>query len=227
MRARLRWLVLLPALGLVSLALGQGVVVKGLTEGRAILDIDGTFVVLREGQSHQSIKLIKATNDEAVLVIGGKRHTMYLDSSIARDYQAPDTRRSNRTGTDMLYESGANPNVDRTTLLSVKLAEEHDNTVTLGIDYVYPGDYGDEVFFGVSTLSQGADTGFAQVSETKLLKGRHYAEINVTMHEDAPLVYVSEDLRVSVYWSASKQRQGDIATRVIPFEKYWKKVRIR
>jgi len=40
-------------------------------------------------------------------------------------------------------------------------------------------------------------------------------------------VYSSDALEFTVHWNNDGERQGEIIKRVLPFTKYWKKVRVR
>jgi hypothetical protein len=206
---------------------GADVIVKGLTQGSAILSIDGELSVLREGESRGGVTLIRADNRGATLEINGRRRTLGLDRSIAKTYQQPEPDRIQRAGSAYLYRQQGDVVAGASSLLSVKIVDEQDASVALGVEYVYAGDYGDDVFLNVATLDRGRQTGNAAMSPVKLLKGKHYVELEVASADDAPVVYSSDALELTVHWSSNGQQQGDIVKRVLPFTKYWKKVRVR
>jgi hypothetical protein len=210
-----------------SVSLGAEVIVKGLTQGSAILSIDGELLVLREGESRGGVKLIRADNRGATLEINGRRRTLGLDRSIAKTYQKPEPDRVTRAGSAYLYRQKGELVAGASSLLSVKIVDEQQASVALGVEYVYAGDYGDDVFLNVATLDDGRQTGNAAMSPVKLLKGKHYVELEVTSADDAPVVYSSDALELTVRWSSDGQQQGEIVKRVLPFAKYWKKVRVR
>lgn len=208
-------------------ALRAEVIVKGLTEGSAILSIDGELSVLREGESRGGVTLIRADNRGATLEINGQRRTLGLDRSIAKTYRKPEQDRVKRAGSAYLYQQQGAVASGASSLLSVKIVDEQDASVALGVEYVYAGDYGDDVYLSVATLDDGKLTGDSAVPQIKLLKGKHYVELEVAMADDAPPVYASDALELTFHWSSNGQRQGDIVKRVLPFSKYWKKVRVR
>ncbi|MDH3713359.1 MAG: hypothetical protein OET44_05860 [Gammaproteobacteria bacterium] len=203
------------------------VIVKGLTEGSAILSIDGELSVLREGESSGDVTLIRANNRGATLEINGRQRTLGLDRSIAKTYREPESDRIKRAGSAYLYRQQGKLVAGASSLLSVKIVGEQRASVALGVEYVYAGDYGDDVFLSVATLDDGQQTGNAAMSPVKLLKGKHYVELEVASADDAPVVYSSDALELTVHWSSDGQKQGDIVKRVLPFSKYWKKVRVR
>ncbi len=203
------------------------IVVKGLTEGSAILVIDGRLAILREGDVRHGVRLIHADNAGARVEVGGRTLTLELDSSIAETYREPEPERVQRAGSDILYRHEGALVEGATVLLSVKLVEERGADVTLGVEYVYGGDYGEEVYLDADTLKGRNATGHVAPIGARLRQGRHYVEINVASGESAPLVYASDALRLTVYWTEDGSKRGAIISRVIPFSKYWKKVRVR
>ena len=59
------------------------------------------------------------------------------------------------------------------------------------------------------------------------MPGKHYVELEVSSRDEAPLVYTSDALELAVHWNDEQGRRGSILKRVLPFQKYWKKVRVR
>ncbi len=203
------------------------VIVKGLTQGSAILSIDGELSVLREGETRAGVTLISADNRGATLEIDGRRRTLGLDRSIAKTYRTPEPDRIARAGSAFLYRQKGEIPAGASSLLSVKLVDEQQASVVLGIEYVYAGDYGDDVFLSVATVDDGQQTDNAETAPVRLLKGKHYVELQVISSDKAPVVYSSDELEFTVHWNSNGERQGEILKRVLPFTKYWKKVRVR
>jgi len=229
-----RWRAVLPSLLLgaallctAEAPLGAEVIVKGLTQGRAILSIDGELSVLREGESRGGVTLIRADNRGATLEINGQRQTLGLDRSIAKTYHKPEPDRIKRAGSAFLYRQEGEVASGASSLLSVKIVDEQQASVALGVEYIYAGDYGDDVFLTVATLDDGEQTGNAAMSPVKLRKGKHYVELEVASADKAPVVYSSDALQFLVHWNNDGEKQGEIVKRVLPFNKYWKKVRVR
>jgi len=222
----------LRALGLLAalLALAPAhaeIIVKGLTEGSAILSIDGELAILREGESRAGVTLIRADNRGATLEINGLRRTLGLDRSIAKTYRKPEPERIARAGSAFLYRQRGQVAAGASSLLSVKIVDEQHASVSLGVEYVYAGDYGDDVFLSIDTLNKGQATGNVGTPPVRLLKGKHYVELDVASTPAAPLVYASDALEVTVHWNNDGEKQGEILKRVMPFTKFWKKVRVR
>lgn len=63
------------------------VVVKGLFNGAAVLEINGRQTLLKEGKtSTEGIYLVRATSKEAVIEFSGKQKTLGLSQSIGTSY---------------------------------------------------------------------------------------------------------------------------------------------
>jgi aspartyl protease family protein len=63
--------------------------VQGLFKGSAVLTIDGTQRILKQGNtSPEGVKLLSATSKEAVLIIDGKRHRLGISQQISSGFQA-------------------------------------------------------------------------------------------------------------------------------------------
>ena len=226
---RISWpAVLTLSLVFATAAQGTEVIVKGLTAGSAILSIDGELSVLREGETRAGVTLINADNRGATLEINGQRRTLGLDRSIAKTYRKPEPDRIERAGSAFLYRQKGEIAPGASSLLSVKLVDEQQASVVLGVEYVYAGDYGDDVFLSVTTVADGEATDNAAMAPVKLLKGKHYVELQVASSDKAPVVYASDALELTVRWDNDNgEQQGEIVRRVLPFSKYWKKVRVR
>ena len=84
------WLTLL-MLSLCPLCFGLEIEAKMLAQGSAILIIDGTQRLLREGKrSPEGVLLISADTKQAVLEIDGKRKNITLSRSIGSQFARPD-----------------------------------------------------------------------------------------------------------------------------------------
>ena len=85
MKLPTRPLLALPALLLASLtALAQTVQLTGTMGNKALLIVDGSAPKsLSPGQTHQGVRLISTSGDEAVLEIAGKRQTLRVGESPA------------------------------------------------------------------------------------------------------------------------------------------------
>lgn len=78
-------LVLLPLLGLASLAGAQTVALTGMLGGKALIIVDGGAPKsVAPGASHQGIKIVATQGDEAVIEIKGHRQTMRVGDTPIR-----------------------------------------------------------------------------------------------------------------------------------------------
>jgi len=78
----------LPALLLTFLlpaaALAQSVALQGMFGGKALLIVDGGAPrTVAPGESHQGVKLLSTSGDQAVVEIGGRRHTLRVGDAPA------------------------------------------------------------------------------------------------------------------------------------------------
>lgn len=90
MIARLIVAVFLGVLSMAAFAAPAQLVVRGLFEKAALLEIDGRQQLLRAGQRDSSgILLVSATPREAVVEIDGKRKTLTLNKHIGTTYREP------------------------------------------------------------------------------------------------------------------------------------------
>ena len=219
---------LLPGVLLGQAAPGE-ILVKGLTLGRVILDVDGELMILSDGQSQRGIRLIQADTRRAILEIGGQRVIMALDQSIARSYSAPEPSARTSANRGLLYrESPADTRQrGRTRVREVRLLEDGDNRITIEVDYFYAGDHAGEARLEVVPLRDGNPVGFVSHAPARLAAGEHVTVVELALQQDAPLVFQSDALRINVAWFEQSRQQGLLANQVIDFNKYWKKVRVR
>ena len=77
-------LLLLAGLLLPFAALAQSVALQGMMGNRALLIIDGSAPRgVAPGDAHQGVRVLSTTGDEAVVEIGGKRHTLRVGDAPA------------------------------------------------------------------------------------------------------------------------------------------------
>lgn len=77
-------LALLLAVALSGPALAQTVALQGMLGNRALLIVDGaTPKAVPPGESHQGVRVVSTSGDEAVLEINGKRHTLRVGDAPA------------------------------------------------------------------------------------------------------------------------------------------------
>ena len=67
---------------------GESIVVRGLFQGAALLEINGLRKLVREGQTHPGgARLLSASAREAVVEWQGERHTLTLNRSVGANYR--------------------------------------------------------------------------------------------------------------------------------------------
>jgi aspartyl protease family protein len=72
------------ALSACAAAWGQSVALQGMLGGKALLIIDGSAPkTVAAGESYKGVKVLSTSGDEAVLEIGGKRHTLRVGEAPA------------------------------------------------------------------------------------------------------------------------------------------------
>ena len=77
-----RLLLALTALAFCASAAGQAVSLQGMLGSRALLMVDGgTPRGVAPGETHEGVKVISTTGDQAVVEIKGRRHTLRMGES--------------------------------------------------------------------------------------------------------------------------------------------------
>lgn len=131
---------------LVSMTAGAGVcfaaevMVEGLFNNAAMLRIDGNRKLLRRGETFGGVTLVSATAEEAVVEVGGKRHSLGMSRRIGTTYQEPAGREVRIPRNPQLqYITFANINGRRMPVMvdtgANIVAMNVAHAVNLGIDY--------------------------------------------------------------------------------------------
>jgi len=72
------------ALSLCAAASAQSVALQGMLGGKALLIVDGAAPkTVAAGDTHKGVKVVSTSGDEAVVEIGGKRHTLRVGEAPA------------------------------------------------------------------------------------------------------------------------------------------------
>ena len=116
------------------------IVVEALLPNTAVMQIGGTRLTLRAGQSHSGVTLISADSRQAVVEVHGQRQTLKLHQRVSGSYFAPDSRKVdiprdarmqyrtlatiNGRSTQVLVDTGANV-----------VAMNAGHATALGVDY--------------------------------------------------------------------------------------------
>jgi aspartyl protease family protein len=78
-----RWVALLLVLA-AGLAQAQSVALQGMLGGKALLIVDGTAPrTVAPGESHQGVKVLSTSGDQAVVEINGRRHSLRVGDAPA------------------------------------------------------------------------------------------------------------------------------------------------
>ncbi|EAT11305.1 clan AA aspartic protease [Bermanella marisrubri] len=112
----------------------------GLMPGMAILEHEGSRLILKQGQTKQGIHLLEAGSDFAIIEINGREIELELGASVADGYAEPSGAQVRITRSDNgQYFTPANINGRSINMLvdtgatHVAMSEEH--AQQLGIDY--------------------------------------------------------------------------------------------
>jgi hypothetical protein len=203
------------------------IVVKGLSEGRAILQVDGELLIYREGDRKRGILLRHADNRRADVEVDGRLVTLDLDHSIAETYSRPAQR--GLKGGRLLWKEPLNNSAFRgtTRLTAAKIVDESDDRLAFEIEYYYDGGQGDEIELSVSAIRNGKAVEFFASEPNRLVKGSNGVGAEIAMRADAPLVYRTDAIEFGISWFSDGENQGYVAKKTLPFQKYWKRVRVR
>ncbi len=179
---------------------------NALFDGKALLMVDNVPIAFSVGQRKEGIKLISADDNQAVIIVHGRRKVLQLDKSIAKEYATPDELDK--------HESS------KTHILSVRLIHQTPNLATFEVDYFYNERLAEHVALSAKTLFKERVTEYWQHTYTRLNPGRHTTTITVSMNNNAPINYTSDAIRFDLNWSR-KEKSGVADSKIIEFIKQW------
>jgi hypothetical protein len=179
---------------------------NALFSGRAVLMVDNEPVFFAVGETHRGITLVKANENFAVIKVGGRETTLYLDKGIAEKYAQ----------TDLKQQLDAKSHV-----ISANLIHQTSNIATFEVEYFYGKDLGERATLSAVTLRENKPTGHWAHTYTALTPGRNIATITVSMSDKAPASYNSDAIRFEINWFKGDEH-GAAGALVIPFLKTWK-----
>lgn len=185
----------------------QKITANALFPGRAVLVVDNEPVFFAVGETQRGITLVKANENLAVIKVGGKELTLYLDKGIAEKYAKSE---------DLKQSLNA-----RSHVISTNLIHQTSNIATFEVEYFYNKEQGERASLSAITLQQGKSTGYWSHTHTTLTPGRNIATISVSMSDKAPASYNSDAIRFDINWFKGEET-GSTGTLVIPFVKTWK-----
>ena len=181
---------------------------NGLIAGKAVLTIDGQQVFLSQGQTKHGVTLLAADEDAAVIEVNGKKQTLLLDKSIARQFATP--------------EEFKRHSESKSHVVSSQVIHQTGNLATFEVEYYFAGKQGDSGLLTAKTLYRGKLTKFWAHTHTPLEVGRNITNITVAMNEQAPERYLSDQIQFEILWHR-QEMSGHSSAYVMDFIKQWER----
>lgn len=200
-------LLIVVALLLFSAQAAPEITANGLFPGKALLTIDGERVLISLGQTRHGVRLIEANQDHAVIEADGKKQTLYLDKSIAKEYSTP--------------EQFKRYSKSKSHVISADIIHQTGNLATFSVEYYFAKSPANRANLIAKTLSQGSATEYWAHTYTPLEYGRHTTSITVAMNEKVPETYVSDQMLFEIFWYNNRQ-SGATGAYVMEFIKQWR-----
>ncbi len=180
---------------------------NALFEGKAVLIIRGERVFLSAGETKKGVKLLEANGNGAVIEVNGQRKILGLDKSIAKQYADPAEWKRNI--------------IAKTHVISAKLIHQTHNLATFEVDYYYDKKLGDYATMSAKTMFKGEATAYWSHTHTRLIPGRNLATVTVSMNDEAPPSYMSDEVRFDITWIKG-DASGSTGTYLMEFIKEWR-----
>lgn len=181
---------------------------NGLFPGKAVLTIDGEQVLISLGQTRRGVRLIEANQDHAVIEVDGKKQTLYLDKSIAKEYSTP--------------EQFKRYSKSKSHVITADIIHQTGNLATFSVEYYFAENPANRANLIAKTVSQGSVTEYWAHTYTPLEYGRHTTSITIAMNKKAPETYVSDQMLFEIFWYNNRQ-SGTIGAYVMEFIKKWQR----
>lgn len=221
MNIKPRWLICLVALGMVvesAVALSlDNVAVHGLTNGRAVLKINGKYVVLKTGESHQQYTLVGADDSAAKLRYKGKIYSLALKNTSL--IKRKDNNFINNAHPNTAQQTAKN--MANTHIISSRVTERETDSLTFEVQCFYNGQQGDHAQLRAYALNAGRETGFAAHTYTALSTGRNRVSIKLMMNAQAPTEFNSQQVRFEIIGSKLLNGSYVVAREDVPLNKTW------
>lgn len=221
--------ILLFSLLLVSLTIYAGeapdIVIKGLSDHKAIVEYQGALLILKEGQEKKGLYLLRVDNSKAVIRIGESEYSYFLDNSINQRYAKPATSKKKVIHNPWLYKEPLYSGLKKSRLLHVRLIEAKHDSIILNLKYLYSGDYGENTQMVVSLISDGRLNKNIKKLFIDLEEGQIEKEITIKMSSNSEIVFHSD--AINFVFMDREQKTSVFYSKTIKYAKYWNKVSLR
>ncbi len=182
--------------------------VNGLFLDKAVLTVDGKQIFIATGQTKHGVTLIEADEDHAVVKVNGKKQTLLLDKSIAKEYSTPEEIKRHSNSKSHVIQSS--------------IIHQTGNLATFEVEYYFADKLGEGAVLAAKTLYRGKLTEYWAYTYTPIENGRNVANITVAMNEKAPSRYVSDQMQFEILWRKQGKFQS-IGIYVMEFIKQWER----
>lgn len=217
-------LALLPPLASAEDTPFEGVEVNGLTDGKAILSIDGQLHMLGEGDSAAGLRLLRASNSFALVERDGVERKLFLrEANVGRfsdnfvaDADSLSSEQSEVLASRILAKADSH-------IISVEEVDSEDHRATFRLEYFYNASHGEKAFLKAVTYNKGSPSGQSASTYTRLYPGRNVAEVEIRMAPDAPQKYGSQSIQFEVVGEEKVEDSYRVLSKRIPYEKQWLK----
>lgn len=179
----------------------EKVTVNGFFADKAILMIDGEPVIFSVGERKQGVTLLETGQDYALIRVGGKEKTLFIDQAMPKGVIDPREYKQNSTAKSHIIE--------------IRLLHQTNSAATFAVEYFYNESEAERAWLSAKTQFRDKLTPYWTHTVTTLKPGRHTATISVGMAANAPASYLSD----AVYFDIAPVS----GTKLIEFVKEWKK----
>lgn len=204
---RIAVMILAGSFGTIPLAASE-ITANGLFPGKAVLTIDGKQVFISLGQTKRGVTLLEADDEHAVIEVGGKKRTLQLDKSIAKEYSGP----------NLLKQLGHS----KSHVIQAEIIHQTGNLATFEVEYYLAKNFAEHANLVAKTYARGKQTEYWAHTYTPLVEGRNTADITIAMNEKAPERYVSDQVVFEILWT-KKNKSGTTGAYVMEFIKQWER----
>lgn len=186
-----------PAVGVETLT------VNGFFGDKAILMVDGEPVIFAVGEKKNGIALLETGKDYALVRVGGKEKTLFIDQAVPKNLVDPREYKQNSTA--------------KSHIIDIRVLHQTDSTATFAVEYFLNGSEAKRAWLTAKTQFHDKTTSYWTHTVTSLKPGRSTATITVGMAADAPASYLSD----AVYFDLAPLS----GVKVLKFVKEWKKIK--
>ncbi|MGM0562877.1 MAG: hypothetical protein ACQES2_00980 [Pseudomonadota bacterium] len=217
-------LLALPQFSVADDALFESVIVNGLTDGKAILSIDGQLHMLDEGDRVKGFHLVRASNSYALVEREGVERKLFLrearagqfSDNFVADSDALTGEQSELLASRILAKADSH-------IIDVEEVRSEDHSAAFRLEYFYNGSHGEKAFLKVFTYQKGRPTGLSASTFTRIYPGRNSADVEVRMAPDAPREYDSQAIQFEIVGEQRVEDSYRVLSKRIPYDKHWVK----